>query len=94
MASKKEFLVRVLNQKWNIGQSITRPEFWSLETLTPNTEAWVFDFSLSKLKKVGTQSRTDLEKFFGNKIFLETHVRVADNWRNNESMLRKFGYKD
>ncbi len=46
------------------------------------------------LKKVGTQSRTDLEKFFGKKIFLETHVRVADNWRNNESMLRKFGYKD
>lgn len=46
------------------------------------------------LKKVGSQSRTDLEKFFGKKIFLETHVRVADNWRNNESMLRKFGYKD
>jgi GTP-binding protein Era len=46
------------------------------------------------LKRVGTQARTDLEKFFGKKIFLETHVRVADNWRNNESMLRKFGYKD
>lgn len=46
------------------------------------------------LKKVGSQSRNDLEKFFGKKIFLETHVRVADNWRNNESMLRKFGYKD
>ena len=46
------------------------------------------------LKKVGTQARIDLEKFFGKKIFLETHVRVADNWRNNESMLRKFGYRD
>ena len=46
------------------------------------------------LKKVGMQSRTDLEKFFGKKIFLETHVRVSDNWRNNESMLRKFGYRD
>ncbi len=46
------------------------------------------------LKKVGMQSRADLEKFFGKKIFLETHVRVSDNWRNNESMLRKFGYRD
>lgn len=46
------------------------------------------------LKKVGSQARADLEKFFGKKIFLETHVRVSDNWRNNESMLRKFGYKD
>ena len=35
-----------------------------------------------------------VEKFFGKKIFLETHVRVSDNWRNNESMLRKFGYRD
>lgn len=46
------------------------------------------------LKKVGTEARIDLEKFFGKKIFLDTHVRVADNWRNNESMLRKFGYRD
>ncbi len=46
------------------------------------------------LKRVGTQARQDLEKFFGKKVFLETFVRVADNWRNNESMLRKFGYKD
>lgn len=46
------------------------------------------------LKKVGTQARLDLEKFFGKKVFLETHVRVAENWRNNESMLRRFGYRD
>ncbi|MEN9447795.1 MAG: GTPase Era [Bacteroidota bacterium] len=46
------------------------------------------------IKKVGTQARADLEKFFGKKIFLETYVRVADNWRNNDSMLRKFGYKE
>lgn len=46
------------------------------------------------LKKVGTQARADLEKFFGKKIFLETHVKVSDNWRNDEGMLRKFGYRD
>jgi len=46
------------------------------------------------LKKVGSQARADMEKFFGKKIFLETHVRVADNWRNNENMLRKFGYRE
>jgi GTP-binding protein Era len=46
------------------------------------------------LKKVGTQARLDLEKFFGKKIYLETFVKVAENWRNNEAMLRKFGYRD
>ncbi|MEZ5054475.1 MAG: KH domain-containing protein [Chitinophagales bacterium] len=40
------------------------------------------------------EARKDLEKFFGKKIFLETHVRVSENWRNNDSMLRKFGYRD
>lgn len=48
----------------------------------------------SMLKKIGTQARIDLEKFFAKKIYLETHVRVADNWRNNDSMLRKFGYRE
>jgi GTP-binding protein Era len=46
----------------------------------------------SSLKKVGTEARRDLEKFFGKKIFLETHVKVADNWRKEKSKLRHFGY--
>lgn len=48
----------------------------------------------ASLKKVGTDARTDLEKFFGKKIFLETHVKVADNWRKEKQKLRHFGYLD
>lgn len=46
----------------------------------------------SSLKKVGTDARKDMEKFFGKKIFLETHVKVADNWRKEKLKLRHFGY--
>jgi GTP-binding protein Era len=46
------------------------------------------------LKRVGTQAREDLEKFFNKKIFLQTFVKVADDWRNSDAMLRKFGYRD
>ncbi len=46
----------------------------------------------SSLKKVGTDARQDLEKFFGKKIFLETHVKVADNWRKEKLKLKHFGY--
>ncbi len=46
----------------------------------------------SSLKKVGTEARQDLEKFFGKKIFLETHVKVADNWRKEKLKLKHFGY--
>lgn len=45
------------------------------------------------LKKVGTEARKDLENFFGKKVFLETFVKVAENWRKNERQLKRFGYK-
>lgn len=46
----------------------------------------------ASLKKTGTDARKDLEKFFGKKIFLETHVKVADNWRKETQKLKHFGY--
>ena len=46
----------------------------------------------SSLKKVGIEARKDMEAFFGKKIFLETHVKVADNWRKERNRLRQFGY--
>lgn len=46
----------------------------------------------SSLKKVGTDARKDMEAFFGKKIFLETHVKVAGNWRKEKNRLRQFGY--
>jgi GTP-binding protein Era len=46
----------------------------------------------SSLKKVGTEARKDLETFFKRKVFLETHVKVADNWRKEKDRLRQFGY--
>jgi GTPase len=46
----------------------------------------------SLLKKVGTEARKDMETFFAKKIFLETFVKVADNWRKEKARLRQFGY--
>jgi GTP-binding protein Era len=48
----------------------------------------------SSLKKVGTQARESMEAFFGKKVFLETHVKVADNWRKQKLKLKHFGYLD
>lgn len=48
----------------------------------------------SSLKKVGTEARMDLEKFFSKKIFLETRVKVSDNWRKQKQKLKQFGYLD
>ncbi|MDQ1772319.1 GTPase Era [Labilibaculum sp. A4] len=44
------------------------------------------------LKKVGTEARLDMEKFFGKKVFLKLYVKVAKDWRSKDSQLKNFGY--
>ncbi|MBL0741477.1 GTPase Era [Chryseolinea lacunae] len=46
----------------------------------------------SLIKKVGIEARQDMEVFFNKKVFLETHVKVADNWRKQAFKLKQFGY--
>ena len=45
------------------------------------------------LKKVATEARRDLERFFGKTIFLETFVKVDKDWRSSDKELRNFGYQ-
>ncbi|MDX2443810.1 MAG: GTPase Era [Bacteroidales bacterium] len=46
----------------------------------------------SSLKKVGTEARIDMEKFFGKKVFLELFVKVKKDWKDNERFLKQWGY--
>ena len=46
------------------------------------------------LKKVGERARMDLERFFGTKINLQLWVKVKEDWRNREGMLKNFGFTD
>ena len=44
------------------------------------------------LKRVGVESRKDLEKFFGKQVHLELYVKVNKNWRSDSRQLKRFGY--
>ena len=46
------------------------------------------------LKKISTLARHDIEKFMGTKVYLETWVKVKENWRDNVNYVRGFGYND
>lgn len=46
----------------------------------------------SGIKKLGIESRKDIEEFLGRKVFLELLVKVKENWRNDDNMLKRFGY--
>ena len=46
----------------------------------------------SAIKRLGTASRISIEHWLNKKVFLELHVKVKDNWRDDDRMLRHFGY--
>ncbi len=47
----------------------------------------------SMIKELGSASRAEIEKLLDKKVMLELFVKVRDKWRDNESMIRAFGYK-
>jgi GTP-binding protein Era len=47
----------------------------------------------SAIKRLGTSARKSLETWLEQKVFLELQVKVRENWRDNESLLKKFGYE-
>lgn len=47
----------------------------------------------SMLKKISTEAREDCERFMGTKVFLQTWVKVKENWRDSQTMIRNFGYE-
>ena len=46
------------------------------------------------LKKISTMARNDCEKFMGTKVYLTTWVKVKENWRDSDFLVRNFGYSD
>ena len=46
------------------------------------------------LKKIGALARTDIESFMGTRVFLQTWVKVKENWRDSQAQLRNFGYSE
>ena len=46
------------------------------------------------LKKISTEAREDMERFMGEKVYLQTWVKVKENWRDNPAAIQNFGYTE
>ncbi len=44
------------------------------------------------LKKIGTSARYEMEKFMGKKVYLETYVKVIENWKEEEKYLKRIWF--
>ena len=54
----------------------------------------IIDMDVTIYKKIGEMARTDIEAFMGTKVFLQTWVKVKENWRDSNAQLRNFGFTE
>lgn len=60
----------------------------------PNHKGIIIGKHGEMLKKISSMSRADCEKFMGTKVYLTTWVKVKENWRDSDFLIRNFGYRD
>ena len=60
----------------------------------PNHKGIIIGKHGDMLKKISSMARADCEKFMGTKVFLTTWVKVKENWRDSDFLVRNFGYKE
>ncbi len=46
-----------------------------------------------KIKAIGSLARTELSNILGTKVYLDLNVKVAKNWRSDEDLMRRLGYR-
>ena len=63
-----------------------------INVMRPSQKGIVIGKGGSALKRTATAARIEMEHFFQKKVFLQTFVKVEENWRDDRSMLRRFGY--
>ncbi|NNM81131.1 MAG: GTPase Era [Burkholderiales bacterium] len=60
----------------------------------PNKKAIVIGKGGAKLKEIATRARTDMEKLFDGKVFLEVWVKVKTGWSDDERVIKSLGYEE
>ncbi len=63
-----------------------------INVMRPSQKGIIIGKGGAALKKTASAARIDMEHFFQKKVFLSTFVKVEENWRDDRSMLRRFGY--
>jgi GTP-binding protein Era len=58
----------------------------------PSHKGMIIGKNGAMLKKIGQFAREDIERFMGARVYLQTWVKVKENWRDSKMMMKNFGY--
>jgi GTP-binding protein Era len=84
--------VAVTVDKWEDGPKMTTI-YATIHLERDGQKAIVIGTGGAMLKQIGTQARQEMERLFGLKIYLDLHVRVQPNWRENRSFLNALDWR-
>ena len=101
----REKLLLCLDKEIPHGTAVEITKFSERESEIIDVEATIFceknshkgiiiGKSGAMLKKISSLARQDMERFMGTKVYLQTWVKVKENWRDNVNFIKNFGYKD
>lgn len=99
----REKLLRCLNQEIPHGTAVEVTKFSERDNGIIDMDVTIYCEKASHkgiiigrngamLKKIGESARRDIERFMGTKVFLQTWVKVRENWRDSDMLLKNFGY--
>ena len=98
----REKLFFLLNEELPYHAAVTVRQYEEKNTLTKivadivvgreTQKAILIGHNGSMIREIGQRSREDIEKFIDRKVFLELHVKVRKDWRNNDLYLKEYGY--
>lgn len=101
----REKLLMCLDKEIPHGTAVEITKFSERDTGVVDVEATIYCEKTSHkgiiigkqgamLKKISSLARIDMERFMGTKVYLQTWVKVKENWRENVNIVRAFGYND
>ena len=101
----REKILRSLDKEVPHGTAVEITKFSERENGIVDVEATIYcekashkgiliGKSGSMLRKIGAEAREDMEALLGTKVFLQTWVKVKENWRDSEVQIRNFGYRN
>jgi GTP-binding protein Era len=87
------YSVEVIIDEFKVEPTITKIEA-SIIVSRESQKGIIIGHKGKNLTKVGTAARKDIEQFLDTKVFINLHVKVKKNWRESDTWLKRFGYKN
>lgn len=88
------YVTAVVTEKYDETDPNVTKIYCAIYVERPSQKGIIIGKQGSKLQKIGTDARLEIEKLLGNRVYLQLFVKVVEDWRNKEQKLNEIGIKE